>query len=110
MNQVERIGIGVHACAQETKFDKKTHTINLDKEDMGFLAESIEEVVKKILKGLSTQQMQVANKIIEHVNKLTYSLNEVKTIVEAMTYGIDLRDTLAVPLLFPPPKLELQDK
>ena len=69
-----------------------THTINLDKEDMGLLADTIVEVVKNNLEGLTTQHMQVANKIGEHVNKLTEAINEVKTTLEAKTYGIDHGD------------------
>ena len=52
----------------------------------------------------------MASKCIEHLNKLTKAINEVKTTVDVETYGVDLRDTLAAPLLLPPLKLELQVK
>ena len=74
----------------------------LDKEDIGFLADAVIEVEKTILEGLSTQQMQVAKKFIEHVNKLTEVINKVKNTVESETYDIDPSDTLAVPLCFLP--------
>ena len=54
--------------------------------------------------------MQVATKIAEHVNKLTEAIHEVKTIIKDETYGIDIGDTLATPLFFPPFKLVLQEK
>ena len=50
--------------------------------------------------------MQVAKKIIEHVNKIIEAINEVKTNVEVETYGIDPEDTLVVPLLFSPLKIK----
>ena len=84
---------------KKKKYDKTTHIVSLDKEDIGLLVDVVAKVTETSLEGLSTQQMQVANKIAEHVNKITDAINEVKTIVEAETYGVDLGDTLAVPLL-----------
>ena len=92
------------------KDDQKNHTINLDKDDMGFLIDAITEVAKTNLEGLSTQQMQVANRIIEHVNRIMEAINEVKTTVEAETYDIDPCDTLATPLLLLPLNLELKEQ
>ena len=74
-----------------------TNMVILDKEDIGLLADVVAEVEKTSLKGLSTQQMQVANKLTEHVNKITEAINEVKTTVEAKTHGVDLGDTLVAP-------------
>ena len=50
----------------------------------------------------------MASKIFEHLNKLTEAINEVKTTVEDETYGMDPGDTLVVPLLLPPLKMELK--
>ena len=53
------------------KVDKTTNTVSLHKEDIGLLVDIVAEVEKTILEGLSTQQMQVANKLTKQIGKLT---------------------------------------
>ena len=47
-------------------------------------------------------------KVVEHLNKITEATNEVKTTIETETYGMDPRDTLAMPMLLLPLKMELK--
>ena len=52
--------------------------------------------------------MQLTNKLIEHVNKLSEDINEVKRTVKYKKYGVNPYDTLATSLLFPPLKIEFK--
>ena len=73
----------------------------MDKEDIGLL------VAKRILKGLRTQQMQVEKKVTEHLNKLIDAINNVKTTVEAETYGVYPSIPLVTPELVSLIKVEI---
>ena len=50
----------------------------------------------------------MVSKVVEHLNKLTEAINEVKTTIEDETYGVDPGDTLAAPMLFLPLNMELK--
>ena len=50
--------------------------------------------------------MQVAGQFFEHLNRLTTAINEVKNIVETEMYGMDPGDTLVVPRLLLPLRIE----
>ena len=75
--------------------------INLADEDKNLFSNSIAEVAKSILKGISKKHIRLTKKITEHVNQLTEAVNEVKATVEAETYGVDPSIPLVTPELVP---------
>ena len=71
------------------------------------IAEVDTEAVQTSLKHISRKQTHLTNKITTHVNKLIEAINQVWGKVEAETHGDDPTDTLEIPILFPPLKVDL---
>ena len=67
-----------------------TNTVILGEEDITVLTNAIIDVAKTNLKGRSKQQLQFPYKLTKHVNKLSEAINEVKSTIEAETYGVIL--------------------
>ena len=54
-----------------------TNMVSLAKEDMSLVSDAIKEVAKSILKGIGKSKLQLTNILVEHINTLTESINEV---------------------------------
>ena len=69
----------------------------------------LEDVVAKVTKDSlpvqKTQEVNIADQVGNHLTKLVDTINEVKAIVEAETYGMDPSVPLVTPELVSPIKV-----
>ena len=84
-----------------------TNTDTLTEDDICTLVDAIARVPKKILEVLNTQQENLDGQAAKHLNNLIESINEVKTIVEAETYGMDPNIPLVTQELVSPIKVQI---
>ena len=92
---------------QEEERRKMTTTFNLANEDINLLSDSIAEVAKYSLKGISKKHLQLTNNIIEHMNQLIEAVNEAKATIKDETYGVDPSIPSATLDLVLPIKIEI---
>ena len=62
------------------------------------------------MKGVSKKQLCLNDKLEDHINTLTEFIDEVKSIVEDETYGMDRNDELVILILFPPVNIDIQEQ
>ena len=65
------------------------NTNTLIEDDLQEIINVVAKFVQDNIPSLRTQQLNIATQVQDHLNKLTEAIQDVKSTMEAKTYGVD---------------------